>query len=61
MDFNITEKDLFTNFESIIEELKQRSASDPSLKEYEDEMKGLREKEPFFVVPAAFTYIISSC
>ncbi len=61
METNITEKDLLTNFESVSEELKKYSAADPSLAEYEKEMEGLKEKEPFFVVPASFTYIISAC
>ncbi len=61
MKLNITEKDLLTNLESISEELKQSSATDPYLKEYDKEMEGLKEKEPFFVVPASFTYTISSC
>ena len=42
MKTNITEKDLLTNFESISEELKQYSTTDPYLKEYDNEMK--REK-----------------
>src|SRR3989304_3694672 len=46
---NITEKDLLTNFESISEELKQYSTTDPYLKEYDNEMKGLKEKEPFLL------------
>ena len=58
---NITEKDLLTNFESTSEELKQYSSADPYLKEYDKEMEGLKEKEPFFVVPASFIYTISSC
>ena len=58
---NTTEKDLLTNFESIAEELKQHSIADPYLKEYNKEMEGLKGKEPFFVVPASFTYTISSC
>ena len=58
---NITEKDLLTNFESISEELKQNSSTDAYLKEYDKEMEGLKEKEPFFVVPASFIYTISSC
>ena len=58
---NITEKDLLTNFKSISEELKQYSTTDPYLKEYDNEMKGLKEKEPFFIVPASFIYTISSC
>jgi len=58
---NITEKDLLTNFESISEELKQYSTTDPYLKEYDNEMKGLKEKEPFFIMPASFIYTISSC
>lgn len=57
----ITEKDLLTNFESISEELKQYSTTDPYLKEYNNEMGSLKEKEPFFVVPASFIYTISSC
>jgi len=61
MEPKITEKDLLTNFESISEELKQYSATDPYLKEYDKEIEGLKEKRPFFVVPASFTYIISSC
>jgi hypothetical protein len=60
MEPKITEKDLLTNFESVSEELKQYSAADPYLKEYDKELKGLKEKEPFFIVPASFTYIISS-
>ena len=58
---NITEKDLLTNFESISEELKQYSTTDPYLKEYDNEMKGLKEKEPFFIMTASFIYTISSC
>ncbi|MBU1598665.1 hypothetical protein KKG61_00940 [bacterium] len=58
---NITEKDLLTNFDSISEELKQYSIADPYLKEYDNEMDGLKEKEPFFIVPASFIYTISSC
>jgi len=58
---DVTEKDLLTNFESISEELKQYSTTDPYLKEYENEMEGLEVKKPFFVVPASFTYTISSC
>jgi len=61
MEPHITEKDLLTSFESISEELKQYSAADSYLKEYEKEMEGLKEKSHFFVVPASFTYIISSC
>jgi len=61
MEPKITEKDLLTNFESISEELKQHSIADPYLKEYDKEMEGLREKEPFFIVPASFIYTISSC
>lgn len=61
MKSNTTEKDLLTNFESISEELKQYSSTDPYLKEYDKEMEGLKEKEPFFVVPASFIYTISSC
>lgn len=60
MEPKITEKDLLTNFESISEVLKQYSATDlylKDLKEYDKEMEGL--KEPFFVVPASFTYVIS--
>ncbi len=57
----ITEKDLLTDFESISEELKQYSSTDTYLKEYDKEMEGLKEKEPFFVVPASFIYTISSC
>lgn len=60
MKANITEKDLLTDFESVSEELKQYIAADPYLKEYEEEIKGLKEKGTFFVVPASFTYIISS-
>jgi len=58
---NTTEKDLLTNFGSISEELKQYSSADPYLKEYDKEMEGLKEKEPFFIVPASFIYTISSC
>ena len=58
---NITEKDLLINFENVSEELKQYSATDPYLKEYDKEMEGLKEKEPFFIVPASFIYTISSC
>jgi len=61
MEPKITEKDLLTNFESVSEELKQYSAADPYLKEYDKELKGLKEKEPFFIVPASFIYTISSC
>jgi hypothetical protein len=61
MEPKITEKDLLTNFESVSEELKQYSAADPYLKEYDEELKGLKEKEPFFIVPASFIYTISSC
>lgn len=61
MEPKITEKDLLTNFESVSEDLKQYSAADPYLKEYDKELKGLKEKEPFFVVPASFIYTISSC
>ena len=61
MEPKITEKDLLTNFESVSEELKQYSAADPYLKEYDKEMEGLKEKEPFFIVPASFIYTISSC
>ena len=61
MEPKITEKDLLTNFESISEELKQYSSTDTYLKEYDKEMKGLKEKEPFFIVPASFIYTISSC
>ena len=58
---NINEKDLLTNFESISEELKQYSTTDPYLKEYDNEMAGLKEKGSFFIVPASFIYTISSC
>lgn len=61
METKITEKDLLSNFESITEELKKYSVDDPAIKEYDNEMEGLKEKEPFFVVPASFTYTISSC
>jgi hypothetical protein len=61
MEPKITENDLLTNFESISEELKQYSIADPYLKEYDKEMEGLKEKEPFFIVPASFIYTISSC
>jgi len=60
-DSKITEKDLLINFEALEKELKEYSASDPSLKEYEKETEGLKEKKPYFVVPASFTYTISSC
>ena len=58
---NKKKKDLLTDFESISEELKQYSSTDTYLKEYDKEMEGLKEKEPFFVVPASFIYTISSC
>ncbi|OGW00474.1 MAG: hypothetical protein A3D97_02450 [Nitrospinae bacterium RIFCSPHIGHO2_12_FULL_39_42] len=61
METKITEKDLLTDFESIKEDLKKYSVDDPAIKEYDKEMEGLKEKEPFFVVPASFIYTISSC
>ncbi len=61
METKITEKDLLTDFESIKEKLKKYSVDDPAIKEYDKEMEGLKEKEPFFVVPASFIYTISSC
>ena len=59
-DSKITEKDLLINFEALENELKEYSASDPSLKEYEKETEGLEPKKPFFVMPASFIYKISS-
>lgn len=61
MRTKIVENDLLINFEEIKNELKQYSADDPALKEYEKEVGEQREKKPFFVVPASFTYTISSC
>ncbi|MFQ6081943.1 MAG: hypothetical protein ACE5WD_01120 [Candidatus Aminicenantia bacterium] len=61
MKDKITEKDLLKDFDSISEELKQYTTTDPYLKVYEKDVKELEDKKPFFVVPAAFTYIISSC
>lgn len=58
---NVTEKDLLTDFESISEEMKKSSAADPYLKEYQQEAEGLNDRKPFVVVPATFSYIISSC
>ena len=61
MTTQITENDLLINFEEIENELKQYSADDPAIKEYEKEVGEQKEKKPFFVVPASFTYTISSC
>ena len=61
MKEKITEKELLKDFDSISEELKQYITTDPNLKEYEKDVKELEDKKPFFVTPASFTYIISSC
>jgi len=60
---NITEEDLLKDFDFISEEIKQYTTADTYLREYEKDVEGLKQKDkkPFFVIPASFTYIISSC
>ncbi|HPD60183.1 MAG TPA: hypothetical protein PKV48_00270 [Thermodesulfobacteriota bacterium] len=50
---------MLTNFEVLEKELKEYSASDPALKEYEKEADGLKEKKPFFIIPTSFIYEMS--